>query len=102
MKENVLQKKSLARTKNIHELSRLYNKKLKNNHKKRLLELMREHIEEITKLSNKNSRHYLTETGDLIILCFELLLENNVSINKVLLRCFKRYETKLPKLIKES
>lgn len=101
MKENVLQKKSLARTKNIHELSRLYNKKLKNNHKKRLLELMREHIEEITKLSNKNNRHYLTETGDLIILCFELLLENNVSINKVLLKCFKRYETKLPKLIKE-
>lgn len=101
MKENVLQKKSLERTKNIHELSRLYNKKLKNNHKKRLLELMREHIEEITKLSNKNNRHYLTETGDLIILCFELLLENNVSINKVLLKCFKRYETKLPKLIKE-
>jgi hypothetical protein len=101
MKENVLQTKSLARIKNIHKLSRLYNKRLKNNHKKRLLELMREHIEEITKLSNKNNRHYLTETGDLVILCFELLLENNVSINKVLLKCFKRYETKLLKLIKE-
>ena len=102
MKDTVLQKKFLARTKNIHELSRLYNKKLKNNHKKRLLELMKEHVEEITKLSNKNNRHYLTETGDLIILCFELLIENKVSINKVLLKCFKRYETKLPKLIKES
>lgn len=102
MKVKVLQKKSLARIESIHKLSRLYNKKLKNNHKKRLLGLMREHIDEITKLSNRNNKHYLTEIGDLIILCFELLLENNVSINKVLLKCFKRYETKLPKLIKEN
>ncbi len=100
MNESVIKKKSLERIKNIHKLSRLYNRKLKNNHKKRLLELMKEHIEEIEELSKKNNKHYLTETGDLIILCFGVLLENNISIDKTLLQCFKRYEAKLPKLIK--
>ena len=99
MNEPAINKKSLERIKNIHKLSKLYNRKLKNNHKKRLLELMKEHIEEIEELAGKNNKHYLTETGDMIILCFELLIENNVSIDKTLLRCFKRYETKLTELI---
>jgi len=102
MAETVIKKESLERVKNIHKLSRLYNKKLNNNHKKRLLQLMKEHVEEIEQLLQKSNRHYLTETGDLLILCFEMLLENRVSIDKTLLQCFKRYETKLPKLIRKG
>ena len=99
MDKSVIKKDSLERIKKIHKVSKLLNRKLKDNHKRRLLELMKEHVEEIEELSKKHNRHYLTETGDLIILCFELLLEDGVSIDKTLLRCFKRYETKLPRLI---
>lgn len=100
MKENVLRKKSLERIKNIHKFSQLYNQKLKNNHKLRILELMKEYIEEIERLYKKKNLHYLIEVGDLTILCFEFLLENKMSIDEILLQCFERYETKLPKLIK--
>ena len=102
MTKTVINKKSLERIKNIHRLSSRYNRKLNNNHKKRLLKIMKEHIKEIEQLSGKDDEHYLIETGDLIILCFEILLENKVSLDETLLHCFKRYETKLPKLIQEG
>jgi len=102
MKDKVLNKKSLERIKNIHKLSKLYNRKLKNNHKLRILELMKEHIAEIRRLYKKKNKHYLIESGDLTILCFEFLLENKMSIDEILLKCLERYESKLPRLIKEA
>ena len=102
MSLSILRQESLKRIKNIHRLSRLYNFRLKNNHKKQLLNLMKEHIKEIEELSRRNDEHYLTETGDLVILCFEMLLENKMSIDKTLLQCFKRYEKKLSRLLKEK
>ena len=60
-----------------------------------LLELMCKHIEEIEQLKAKGDKHYVVETGDLIILCFEMLLENQASIDETLETCFKRYEDKL-------
>ena len=57
--------------------------------------------EEIEKLADKKDPHYLIETGDLLILCFELLLEAGVDIDEVVLKCFERYEKKLGELIGE-
>lgn len=99
MQKRILSKESTRRLKAIHELSQDYNLKLKKNHRKRLLELMKEHIDEIYELCQKDNPHYLTETGDLIILCIELLLEESISVDGILEKCFNRYEKKLPNLI---
>lgn len=100
MQKRVLSKEAIRRLKAIHQLSQNYNRKLKKNHRKRLMDLMKEHIDEIYELCQKDNPHYLTETGDLIILCMELLLEEGISIDTMLEKCFNRYEIKLPKLIK--
>lgn len=100
MKDTVLTKKSVLRIKAIHRLSRIYNRKIGNRHAARLLQLIKEHAKEINQLYRKGDKHFLVETGDLVILCFEVLLEHGVSIDKVLVHCFKRYEKKLPLLMK--
>ena len=89
----------LERIKAIHKLSQVYNKKIGKNHKERLIELMQEHTDEIKTLFKNKNKHYLTETGDLIVLCLELLIENEKSVEKVMAKCFQRYEKKLPNLI---
>lgn len=99
MSESILPQDFIERIKAIHKLSQDYNCKLNNSHSSRLIELIKEHAEEIESLYNSDNSHYLTETGDLILLCFELLLENNSSINGILLQCLKRFETKLPRLL---
>ncbi|MBF0483107.1 MAG: hypothetical protein HQL25_00210 [Candidatus Omnitrophica bacterium] len=95
----MIKNKSLARIKAIHQLSRQYNGKTKGAHQKKLLQLMREHIDEIEELAAAKNKHFLIETGDLIILCFELLLENRTEIDEVIVECFGRYEKKLKSLI---
>ena len=97
----VIQEKSLLRIKEFHKLSQIYNKKLDKNHQSRLFELMDEHVEEIKELAEKKDKHFLVETGDLIMLCFEVLIENGVSVDEILLKCFNRFETKLPRLLEE-
>lgn len=102
MSPTAIRDSALARIKDIHKISQDYNSQLNHNHTEKLLTLIQEHSEEIRDLYTKKDSHYLTETGDLIILCFELLLENQASINETLLKCFKRYETKLPRLLQEA
>jgi len=102
MKVTVIKDKSLHRIKAIHNLSRKYNKRLSNNHTFKLLELIKEHAKEIQQLHKARDKHYLVETGDLIVLCFEVLLENNASIDKTLLKCFKRYEKRFSSLACEE
>lgn len=102
MKSTVIQKTSLERIKAIHQLSLDYNTRQSKQHSGKILELIRHHIAEIEELRNKGDKHYLIETGDLIILCFELLLDNDQSIDDVLLKCFERYENKLNNLLKAS
>ena len=102
MSPTVIQDSALTRIKEIHNLSQRYNSQLDHTHTDKLLTLIRDHSEEIKELHQENNLHYLTETGDLIILCFELLLEAGVCIDDILIKCFGRYETKLPKLIKEN
>ena len=101
MQKEVLQKEAIQRLQAIHKLSREYNRKLKKDHRTRLIELIKEHTGEISELFQQDNPHYLTETGDLIILCMELLLESSQSIDKMMENCFRRYEKKLPTLIFE-
>ena len=95
MEEAVFKGEALARVKSIHELSRLCNKQDPCGHNGLLLKMMRHHVDEIEELFRKNDRHFLIETGDLIILCLELLLENGAVPDDVILKCFGRFETKL-------
>lgn len=101
MKNSVLKKSAGQRIRGIHRLSASYNHKTGNPHQKRLLELMRHHVIEIEELVAARNKHFLVETGDLAILCFELLLENKVSLDEVLECCFGRYERKLGGLLAE-
>ena len=98
---SVVTKKAIKRLKNIHQLSKKYNGPSKKKHVKKLLRLVEKHIDEILLLYKKNDSHYLVETGDLLILCFEVLMENKRDVHKMLELCFTRYEDKLNQLIKE-
>lgn len=100
MSQMVIKEEALDRIKKIHAMSQVYNKKVGKKHNERLLELMRHHIDEIEELFERSDKHFLVETGDLAVLCFELLLENGVAIDEILLRCFDRYDNKLSDLLK--
>ncbi len=95
----VIKANALKRIKAIHCLSRKYNGKQKKAHEKKLLALMHKHVAEIKELWENKDKHFIIETGDLLILCFEMILENKASIDKVILQCFERYEKKLSQLI---
>ena len=101
MKNVALTEDAVDRIRGIHQLSEEYNKRVGKNHQERLLELMRSHIDEIEDLAGKNDAHCLVETGDLIILCLELLIENDISIDDTIYQCFQRYKKKLSGLIDE-
>lgn len=98
----ILTKNALKRLKNIHRLSRRYNGPSKNKHLRKLLALSQKHIDEILILSQKRDPHYIVETGDLLILCLEILIENKRDVHVVIGQCFSRYENKLKQLINEG
>ncbi len=91
---------AIKRTKNIHTLSRRRNSSVSAAHQKFILGHIEKHIKEIKELLEKNDKHYLTETGDLVILCLELIVEGKGSPNALLLKCFKRFEDKLTAPVK--
>ena len=95
----VITKKAVAWLRNIHQLSKKCNGRSKGRHLAKLLELTEKHIDEILFLYKKKDPHYLVETGDLLILCFEILIENKQDVHGVMELCFKRYEDKLKQLI---
>lgn len=101
MRDKVVEQQALKRIKAIHQLSQRVNAMLGKPHQGRLLELMRKHIDEIEQLAAQQDPHYVIETGDLLILCFELLLEGGADIEEVSLTCFERYEKKLMELIEQ-
>ncbi len=101
MPNNIIKEKALERIQDIHKLSSLYNEKVGKEHQERLLELMRKHIDEIEELFASKDKHALVETGDLIILCFEILLEHGASIDEIVEKCFGRYERKLGELLED-
>ena len=82
----------------LKEITELSNKINKNdNHK--ILEMMKEHVEEIEELYNEKNEHWAIETADLIILCYELLLMENKDIDDVFSRCLPRFDIKLKGLL---
>ncbi len=102
MSEHVFLPDALKRIQGIHQLSAKYNQLVHKPHQERLLELMRHHVDEIEDLARQGNEHYLVETGDLLILCCELLLEGKASVNGVTKTCFGRYEKKLQELIDQA
>ena len=75
----------------ITELSYKINK----GNKLKIIEMMKEHVEEIQDLYNKNNDHWAIETADLIVLCYELLLLEELDIDDVFDRCIPRFDVKL-------
>ena len=96
---SVVTKRAVQRLKNIHQLSKKCNGPSKKKHLEKLLALVEKHVDEIRFLYKKDDLHYLVETGDLLILCFEILMENKRDIHKMTELCFGRYENKLDQLI---
>jgi len=87
------------RVKKIHQLSCRLNGGQGKIHEDKLLSLMRKHMEEVEDLRTAGDSHYLIETGDLLILCLEILLENGKSIDEVTYQCLGRYEKKIRELL---
>ena len=102
MSKYVFSEEARERIKRIHSTSTLYNKKVGKEHNERLFELIRHHVEEIKELYDADDKHFLVETGDLAVLCFELMLEHEGSIDDIMLKCFDRYDEKLKKLMKDN
>jgi len=98
----VINEDALKRINEIHRLSSQVNANDGQEHKQKLLSLMKSHMVEIEQLSDHADEHFLVETGDLIILCLEMLLEHRQSIDAMLTKCFLRYENKLNSLMKEK
>ena len=81
----------------LKEITELSNKINKNdNHK--ILEMMKEHVEEMEELYNEKNEHWAIETADLIVLCYELLIMENKDIDDVFKRCLPRFDVKLKRL----
>lgn len=95
----VLNKRAYKRLRAIHQRSKLYNGPSKARHIRKLLSLAKEHIDEIIFLKKKGDAHYLMEVGDLLILCLEILIEDRRDVDRMVLKCFDRYERKLNQLM---
>jgi hypothetical protein len=80
----------------ITELSRRINK----DDKHKILQMMKDHVDEIKELYENNNEHWAIETADLIVLSFELLLMEDKDIDNVFRRCLPRFDTKLMRLAK--
>lgn len=102
MTEHIINPMKIEVIKQIHQMSVRYNQKVNCLHMNRLLELMHKHVEEISELYQQGNKHFIIETGDLLVLCFEVLLEEGASIDGVLEQCFSRYQNKLAGLLKET
>jgi formyltetrahydrofolate synthetase len=63
---------------------------------------MRAHIEEIEELCAAGDQHALTETGDLIVLCLELIIEHGNDMDVIMDKCFGRYDKKLRSLLQDE
>ena len=85
----------------IHGLSAKYNGMKGKDHTKALLELVKKHIGELEETFDAGDPHFVTEAGDLAVLCFEIMAEYKRSADDVMEECYGRYRKKLSSLIKE-
>ena len=78
----------------LSDICELSNKINKNDNRK-ILSMMKEHVNEIQELYDDKNEHWAIETADLIILCYELLIMENKDIDDVFNRCLPRFDVKL-------
>ena len=64
----------------LREITSLSSRINKNDNRK-ILEMMKVHVEEIEELYSDKNDHWAIETADLIVLCYELLIMENKSID---------------------
>ena len=93
--KHVLTEKTREKIRVIHALSVRKNKNRRKKHIDTLLEMVQEHAKEIRKLQQKNDSHFVIETGDLLILCMEVILESRKSVDEIMEICIRRFEKKL-------
>ena len=86
--------------KEVHALSAEYNGRGRP-HTEVLLELVKEHADEIEELYKAGDDHFAVEVGDLLMLCHELLLEAGKDADQIMEKCYGRYKNKLKELIKD-
>ena len=82
----------------LEEITTL-SKKINKNDNLKILEMMKEHIQEIEERYNNQDVHWSIETADLIVLCYELLLLEHKDIEDVFNQCLPRFDVKLKRLI---
>ena len=101
MKESLtlFSKKELA---DIHSLSRGYNGSGDKPHAEVLLRLMAKHIEEVSQRYREKDEHYVVEAGDLVVLCFELMLEAGYEPDEIMIECYNRYRKKFTSLLEKE
>jgi len=74
--------------------------KVNKNDKQKIMNMIKDHVEEIETLYNSNNDHWSIETADLIVLCYELLIMQDKDIDDVFSRCLPRFDKKLSMLEK--
>ena len=85
----------------ILEISELSSRINKNDNNK-ILEMIKDHIQEIEERYNNKDEHWTIETADLIVLCYELLILENYDIDNVFSKCLPRFDVKLRGLLKDE
>lgn len=83
----------IDRIKNIHALSVIFNKG--QDHREKLISMIKEHVVEIQQLIESNDKHYISETADLMILCAEVIIDAQHDVNQALSVRYQRFEDKL-------
>ncbi len=81
----------------LEEITALSNK-INKDDRRRILEMMLAHVEEIEERYRRRDDHWAIETADLIVLCYELLLMEGKELDEVFLRCLPRFDVKLQRL----
>jgi hypothetical protein len=71
-------------------------------HTGKLIALAHEHACEIKELYERGDAHFIIETGDLLMLCLEMLAEHGKDPDNIMDICYRRYRDKLAGLIKSS
>lgn len=68
----------------------------------KIISMMKHHTTEIYELFEKNDKHFAVETGDLVVLCLELLIREGYSIDEIMDKCYLRFDKKLKELLDEK
>jgi hypothetical protein len=79
---------------NLHQITKL-SSIVNSNDKQKILEMIKDHVEEIQDLYSINNDHWAIETADLIILCYEFLIMENIDIDDIFTQCIPRFYKKL-------